>query len=126
MGRGSVLSTGASPSLRGKQTFAAFPAGKSGLPSVSQSMTRELGPRGIHVAHIVVDGSINGDRIRLNRPERYEEKGEEGLLSLEGIAEAHWQLHHRLKTAWTHELDQRPFKEPFWPSRLLLNRPLCS
>lgn len=112
-GRGTVLFTGASASLRGKPTFAAFSAGKFGLRAVAQSMAREFGPRGIHIAHVVVDGSINGDRIRLNRPQRFEEKGEEGLLSLEGISEAYWHLHHQPKTAWTHELDLRPFKEPF-------------
>ena len=112
-GSGTVLFTGASASLRGKPTFAAFAAGKGGLRMVAQSMAREFGPHGIHVAHVVVDGSVNGDRIRLNRPDRLREKGEDGLLGLEGIVEAYWHLHQQPRTSWTHELDLRPYKEPF-------------
>ena len=112
-GGGTIIFTGASASLRGKPTFAAFSAGKSGLRAVAQSMAREFGPQGIHVAHVVVDGSINGDRIRMNRPERVVEKGEDGLLGLDGIADTFVHIHSQPRTAWTHETDLRPHKEPF-------------
>jgi NAD(P)-dependent dehydrogenase (short-subunit alcohol dehydrogenase family) len=112
-GRGTIMFTGASASLRGKPTFAAFSAGKSGLRAVAQSMAREFGPQGIHVAHVVVDGSIDGDRIRMNRPERVLAKGEDGLLDLEGIADTFAHIHAQPRSAWTHETDLRPYKEPF-------------
>lgn len=111
--RCTILFTGASASLRGKPTFAAFSAGKSGLRAVAQSMAREFGPRGIHVAHVVVDGSIDGDRIRKNRPERVVERGEDGLLGLDAIADTYLHLHAQPTSAWTHETDLRPYKEPF-------------
>ncbi len=87
----------------GKPGYAAISAGKSGLRAAAQSLEREFGPQGLHIAHVVVDGSINGDRIRLNRPERLREKGEDGLLDLDGIAEACWHLHRQPRAAWTHE-----------------------
>ncbi len=80
---------------------------------LSQSMARDYGPRGIHVAHAVIDGGINGDRLRHGRPEVISERGEDGLLGIEAIAEAYWHLHRQPKTAWTQEIDLRPYKEPF-------------
>jgi NAD(P)-dependent dehydrogenase (short-subunit alcohol dehydrogenase family) len=112
-GHGTILFTGASASLRGRATFAAFAAAKAGLRAVAQSMARELGPAGIHVAHIVVDGGIAGERLCKNRPERVQQAGEDGLLDLEAITDAFLAVLNQHRSAWTHELDLRPFKEPF-------------
>jgi len=113
LGRGTIVFTGASGSLRGKPGFAHFAAAKAGLRMLSQSMAREYGPKGLHVAHVVIDGGINGERLKKNRPEVVAERGEDGLLGIEAIAEAYWQLHRQPKTAWTQELDLRPYKETF-------------
>jgi NAD(P)-dependent dehydrogenase (short-subunit alcohol dehydrogenase family) len=113
LGRGTVIFTGASASLRGRAGFAQFAAAKAGLRMVAQSMAREYGPAGIHVAHVVIDGGIDGDRLRNRAPAVIKERGEDGLLGIDAIAEAYWQLHRQSRSAWTHELDLRPFKEPF-------------
>lgn len=112
-GRGTLLFTSASAALRGRPTFAAFAAAKGGLRLAVQSMAREWGPLGLHVANVVIDGAINGERIRRGLPELAAAKGEEGLLDLEAIAESFWQLHVQPRSAWTLELDLRPFSEPF-------------
>ena len=113
LGRGSVLFTGASGSLRGKAGFAHFAAAKAGLRMLAQSMAREFGPQGIHVAHVVIDGGINGDRLRRNRPDVIRERGEDGLLGVDAIAETYWQIHRQARSAWAQEIDLRPFKENF-------------
>lgn len=113
LGRGTVIFTGASASLRGRPGFAQFAVAKAGLRMVAQAMAREYGPLGIHVAHVVIDGGIDGDRLRARFPRAAEERGEGGLLEIEAIAEAYWQLHRQPRSAWTHEIDLRPFKEPF-------------
>jgi NAD(P)-dependent dehydrogenase (short-subunit alcohol dehydrogenase family) len=113
LGRGTVLFTGASGSLRGKPGFAHFAAAKAGLRMLSQSMAREFGPQGIHVAHVVIDGGINGDRLRSNRPEIIKERGEDGLLGVDAIAETYWQIHRQPRSAWAQEIDLRPYKETF-------------
>ena len=113
LGRGTVIFTGASASLRGKAQYAQFAAAKAGLRMVSQSMAREFGPHGIHVAHVVVDGGIDGDRLRKSQPARVAEKGHDGLLGLDAIAENYWHLHRQPKSAWTQELDLRPSQEAF-------------
>jgi len=113
LGRGTILFTGASGSLRGKPGFAHFAVAKAGLRMLAQSMAREFGPQGIHVAHVVIDGGINGDRLRRNRPEVIQERGEDGLLGVDAIAETYWQIHRQTRTAWTQEIDLRPFKESF-------------
>ncbi len=110
-GRGSLLFTGASGSLRGRPQFVAFAAAKAGLRMVAQSFARELGPRGVHVAHVVVDGAIDGERIHRALPHLAERLGEDGLLAPDAIAETYWQLHSQHRSAWTHELEVRPFKE---------------
>ena len=112
-GRGSLLFTGATASLRGRPPFAAFAAAKAGLRSLAQSFAREFGPRGIHVAHVVIDGGIDGERLRSRAPQRVLEAGADGLLALDAIAEVYWQLHAQPRSAWTQELDLRPYKEPF-------------
>ena len=113
LGRGTLIFTGASASLRGKPGYAHFAAAKAGLRAIAQSMAREYGPHGLHVAHVVIDGGIDGDRLRKRLPRLAEERGEDGLLGIEAIAEAYWQLHRQPRSAWTHEIDLRPFKESF-------------
>jgi NAD(P)-dependent dehydrogenase (short-subunit alcohol dehydrogenase family) len=113
VGRGTVLFTGASGSMRGKPGFAHFAAAKAGLRAIAQSMAREFGPAGIHVAHVVIDGAIAGYRIRTRYPERAAERGEDGMLGIDAIAETYWHIHRQHRSAWTQEVDLRPFKEPF-------------
>ena len=113
LGRGTVVFTGASASLRGKPGFAHFAAAKAGLRAIAQSMAREYGPQGLHVAHVVIDGGIDGERLRRRVPEMIAERGEDGMLGIEAIAEAYWHIHRQPRSAWTHELDLRPYKETF-------------
>ena len=113
LGRGTIIFTGASASLRGKPGYAQFAAAKAGLRMVAQSMAREYGPSGIHVAHVVIDGGIDGERLRSRRPEAVRERGEDGLLNVDAIAETYWQIHRQARSAWTHEIDLRPLKESF-------------
>jgi len=113
LGRGTVLFTGASGSLRGKPGYAHFAAAKAGLRMLAQSMAREFGPQGIHVAHVVIDGGIDGDRLRRRRPEMVAERGADGLLGIDAIAQTYWQLHRQHRSAWTQEIDLRPYKETF-------------
>jgi NAD(P)-dependent dehydrogenase (short-subunit alcohol dehydrogenase family) len=112
-GGGTLLFTGATASLRGRGPFVAFAAAKAGLRSVAQSLAREYGPQGIHVAHIVIDGGIKGEKLRTAAPQRALEAGADGLLDPDAIAETYWQLHLQHRSAWTHELDLRPYKEAF-------------
>ena len=112
-GRGTILFTGATASVRGSAGFSAFSGAKHALRALAQSMARELGPQGIHVAHVVIDGAIDTEFIRSNFPERYELKAHDGILSPEAIAEAYWQLHLQHRSAWTHEMDLRPWLEAF-------------
>lgn len=110
-GRGTIVFTGATASLRGGANFAAFAGAKHGLRALAQSMARELGPRGVHVAHVVVDGAIDTAFIRDNFPERYALKAQDGILNPDHIAENYWQLHRQPRDAWTFELDLRPWCE---------------
>jgi NAD(P)-dependent dehydrogenase (short-subunit alcohol dehydrogenase family) len=111
--RGTIIFTGASASLRGKPGFAHFAAAKAGLRMIAQSMARDYGPLGLHIAHVVVDGGIDGDRLRNRAPRLLEERGEDGLLGIDAIAETYWHIHRQQRSAWTQELDLRPFKETF-------------
>jgi NAD(P)-dependent dehydrogenase (short-subunit alcohol dehydrogenase family) len=113
LGRGTILFTGASGSLRGKPGFAHFAAAKAGLRALAQSMAREYGPQGIHVAHVVIDGGINGDRLVSRNPLLLEERGEDGLLGIDAIADSYWHIHRQKRSAWSQEIDLRPFKESF-------------
>jgi NAD(P)-dependent dehydrogenase (short-subunit alcohol dehydrogenase family) len=112
-GRGTILFTGATASLRGSSHFAAFAGAKHALRALAQSMARELGPRGIHVAHVVIDGAIDTAFIRENFPQRYALKDQDGILDPEHIADEYWRLHVQPRDAWTHELDLRPWMETF-------------
>jgi NAD(P)-dependent dehydrogenase (short-subunit alcohol dehydrogenase family) len=111
--RGTILYTGATASLRGGKGFAAFAGAKHALRALAQSMARELGPEGIHVAHVLIDGAIDTPFIRDTFPERYKLKAQDGILDPEAIAENYWQLHCQPRSAWTHELDLRPWMEPW-------------
>jgi NAD(P)-dependent dehydrogenase (short-subunit alcohol dehydrogenase family) len=113
LGRGTILITGASASIRGKPGFAHFSAAKAGLRMISQSMAREYGPLGIHVAHVVIDGGIAGERLLRRAPDLIKERGEDGLLGLDAIAEAYWFIHKQQRSTWTQEVDLRPYSEPF-------------
>jgi NAD(P)-dependent dehydrogenase (short-subunit alcohol dehydrogenase family) len=113
LGRGTVIFTGASGSLRGKPGFAQFAAAKAGLRMVAQSMAREYGPMGIHVAHVIIDGGVDGEKLRTGAPAMVEARGRDGLLGVDPIAETYWQIHRQHPSAWAHEVDLRPFKEPF-------------
>ena len=109
----SIIFTGATASLRGGANFAAFAGAKHALRALAQSMARELGPRGIHVAHSIIDGAIDTAFIRDNFPERYAQKDQDGILNPDHIADAYWMLHQQPRDAWTHELDLRPYMEKF-------------
>ena len=112
-GRGTVIFTGASASLRGKPGYAQFAAAKAGLRMVAQAMAREFGPQGIHVAHVIIDGGVDGERLRSAVPDIAKLRGEDGLLGVDPIAETYWQIHRQHPSAWAHEIDLRPYKEPF-------------
>ena len=111
-GRGTILFTGATASMRGGNGFSAFAGGKHALRALAQSMARELGPEGIHVAHVVIDGGIDTAFTQQRRGERYAElKANYGILDPEAIAENYWNLHRQQRSAWTQELDLRPWSE---------------
>ena len=112
-GGGSLIFTGASGSLRGKANFAPFAAAKGGLRNLAQSVAREFGPQGVHVGHVVIDGGIAGERLLSHRPALKEERGPDGLLDIAAVAEAYWVLHRQHPSAWTLELDLRPWSEAF-------------
>jgi NAD(P)-dependent dehydrogenase (short-subunit alcohol dehydrogenase family) len=110
-GRGTILFTGATASVRGREGFAAFAAAKAGLRAVAQSLARELGPKGIHVAHLICDGSIDGVFSRQNIPDLDQRLAEDRVLKPADIAESYVALHHQKPSAWTHEMDLRPWSE---------------
>ena len=113
LGRGTVIFTGASGSLRGRPRFAAFNATKGGLRLFVQSLAREFGPQGLHIAHSIIDGGIEGERLLSRMPDRKDKAGADGLLNIEAIADSYWHLHTQHRSAWTHEIDLRPYQEPF-------------
>lgn len=110
-GRGTILFTGATASLRGGPGFSAFASAKAGLRAVAQSMARELGPQGIHVAHTVIDGPIDMPWIRENFGEELSKRGPDALLAPDDIAETYWSIHRQPRSAWTFEVDMRPWTE---------------
>ena len=110
-GRGTLLFTGATASLRGAAGFAAFAGGKAALRALAQSMARELGPKGLHVAHVVIDGLIDTAFSREHFAQRVADAGPDGVLNPDHIAQAYWWLHSQPRDAWTFELDLRPSVE---------------
>jgi hypothetical protein len=115
-GRGAIFFTGATASLRGGAGYAAFAAAKAGLRAVAQSAARELGPKNIHVAHLVIDAGVDTEWVRERIRAR---EGDEGLRNLDpnrlmrpaSVAETYWQLYQQPRDAWTFEMDIRPFGE---------------
>jgi NAD(P)-dependent dehydrogenase (short-subunit alcohol dehydrogenase family) len=112
-GTGSILFTGATASVRARPPFTAFASAKAALRAVAHGMAREFGPQGIHVAHVVIDGGIDGDQLNQRFPAFKEQRGGDGMLNPDAIADAFWALHSQDRTAWTLELDLRPYKESF-------------
>jgi NAD(P)-dependent dehydrogenase (short-subunit alcohol dehydrogenase family) len=112
-GSGTILFTGATASLRARPPFTAFASAKAGLRALAHAMARELGPKGLHVAHVVIDGVIDGDQVNRRFPQLKERLGADGMLAPDAIAEAYWQLHAQPHSTWTLELDLRPWKETF-------------
>ena len=112
-GHGSIFFTGATASVRGGAGFSAFSGAKFALRSLSQSMARELGPQGIHVAHFIIDGAIDTPFIKENFPDTYALKEKDGILQPKEIAEAYWNIHVQHPSAWTQEMDLRPYMEKF-------------
>ena len=109
--KGTIFFTGATASVRGSAHFSAFASAKHGLRALAQSMARELGPQGIHVAHLIVDGAIDTPWIREKFPDKFKEAEPDNVLNPEDIAETYWMLHQQNPSAWTHELDIRPWIE---------------
>lgn len=114
---GTLIFTGATASLRGRAKFGGFASAKAALRNLVQAMAREFGPQGIHVAHVVIDGVVDGARASefgFGLGKAYlMTRGEDGALHPDAIAEQYWQLHQQHRSAWTHELDLRPYKESF-------------
>jgi NAD(P)-dependent dehydrogenase (short-subunit alcohol dehydrogenase family) len=110
-GHGTIIFTGATASLRGREGFAAFAGAKHALRALAQSMARELWPKNIHVAHTIIDGSIDTEWIRTNFPASYAKKDQQGILSPDSIAETYWQIHQQPRDAWSHETELRPWME---------------
>ena len=110
---GTILFTGASASLRGAAGFSAFAGGKHALRALAQSMARELGPKGIHVGHVIVDGLIRNEATAEFLPDLYASKGEGGIIEPDDLADIYWHLHTQPRSAWTFEQDARPFSEPW-------------
>lgn len=111
--RGSILFTGATASLRARPPFTGFASAKAALRAVAQGLAREFGPSGIHVAHVVIDGVLDGDYAAEHFPELVAAKGADGLLRTDAVAGVYWSLHQQPSSAWTHELDLRPARESF-------------
>ena len=115
-GKGCIFFTGATASLRGGVGYAAFASAKSALRAVAQSMARELGPKNVHVAHLIIDAGVDTafvrERIRQQRGEAALERLEpDQLMNPASVAEAYWQLYRQPRDAWTFELDLRPYRE---------------
>lgn len=112
-GRGTVIFTGATASLRGRAEFSAFAGAKHGLRALAQSMARELGPKGIHVAHVVIDGTIDGAFARGRIADLDARLARDEILRPDEIARNYVWLHRQGRSAWTHEMDLRPWTETF-------------
>jgi len=109
--RGTIIFTGATASLRGGASFSAFSSAKHALRAFAQSLAREMGPKNIHVAHTIIDGAIDSSFIRENFPNADELRENDQILNPDHIAQNYVMLHNQPRTAWTHELDLRPWKE---------------
>ena len=112
-GGGTLIFTGATASLRARPPFTAFASAKAAERAVAHGMAREFGAKGLHVAHVVIDGVIDGEQVNARFPQLKERLGEDGMLQVDDIADAYWRLHTQPRSAWTLELDLRPYKEQF-------------
>jgi len=110
---GTLIFTGATASLRARPPFTAFASAKAALRAVAHGMAREFGPQGLHVGHVIIDGMIDGDQLNQRFPELKARMGDDGMLGVDAIADAYWALHAQPRSAWTLELDLRPYKESF-------------
>ena len=110
---GTLIFTGATSSLRSRPPFIAFAAAKAAERAVAHGLAREFGPKGVHVAHVIVDGVIDGELVNARAPQIKEKLGADGMISIDALADAYWTLHTQQKSAWTLELDLRPYKEQF-------------
>ena len=110
-GGGSLLFTGATASIRSRPSFTAFASAKSAERSLAQGLSKEFGPHGIHVAHVIIDGIIDGDKVNLRFPDFANSKGEDGKLNIDSIAENFLMLHKQKKSTWSFEIDLRPWSE---------------
>ena len=110
---GTLIFTGATASIRARPPFTAFASAKAALRALAHGMAREFGPRGLHVGHVIIDGGRDGAQLNRRFPQFKESRGEDGMLGIEAIADAYWHLHTQHRSAWTLELDLRPFKESF-------------
>jgi NAD(P)-dependent dehydrogenase (short-subunit alcohol dehydrogenase family) len=111
--RRTLIFTGATASVKARPPFLAFASAKAGLRALAHGMAREFGPQGLHVAHVVVDGGIAGEQLLSRIPGLEERAGPDGLLQPDAIAETYWQIHCQHRSAWTLDLDVRPWKETF-------------
>lgn len=112
-GDGTIIFTGATASLRGSAGFSAFASAKFALRALAQSMARELGPKNIHVAHVVIDGAIDTNFIRSILPDVDAKREQDAILNPDHVAANYVMLHNQPRSAWTHELDLRPWSEKF-------------
>lgn len=110
-GRGTIIFTGATASVRGASGFSAFASAKHALRALAQSMARELGPKNIHVAHVIIDGAIDSNFIREMMPDVDAKRDADAILNPDDIARNYVMLHNQPRSAWTHELDLRPWQE---------------
>lgn len=110
-GEGSLFFTGASASMRGKPNFAHFASMKAGLRMLAQSLAREYGPKGVHIAHFVIDGIVDAEMTRSRFSDYMDSLGDDGVLDPDAVAETYWHLHTQQRSSWTHELELRPFSE---------------
>jgi NAD(P)-dependent dehydrogenase (short-subunit alcohol dehydrogenase family) len=112
-GSGTLIFTGATASIRARPPFTAFASAKAALRALAHGMAREFGAQGLHVGHVIIDGVIDGDQVNSRFPQFEQRLGEDGMLSVDAIADAYWALHRQQASAWTLELDLRPYKETF-------------
>ena len=112
-GGGTLIYTGATASIRARPPFTAFASAKAAERAVAHGIAREFGAQGLHVGHVIVDGVIDGDQVNSRMPQIKERLGADGMLNVDSMADAFWALHVQEKSAWTLELDIRPYKEQF-------------
>lgn len=112
-GTGSILVTGASASVKGFAGGAAFASAKFALRGMTQGLAREMWPKGIHVAHFIIDGAIDTEFIKEFWPHAYAKKDAGGILDPDHIAENYWNVHCQPRDSWTFEMDLRPWMESF-------------